>query len=133
MSFFAFSFLVFVKILFCLMNTPQDALDHHAFLVLLDEDEDQWGKKLKLAKSHDGSIANDHVFCRDVDSIRPLKSLRLVISAFHNDLLNSVTVLMCMCMCLYAYVPFSKYARDSSIDAVTEENASDSKIISRKL
>ena len=95
-EFFAFSSLVFVKISFCLVITPQDALDHHVFLVLLDEDEDQLGKTLKLTKSYDGNITNDHIFYRDRVSIHPLKNLKLIKSAFHNNLLNSVTVLMCL-------------------------------------
>ena len=124
-----FSSSVFVKISLCLVNTPQNASDHHVFLVFEDEDEDQWGRKLKLAKSNDDNFESAHVFCRDIDSIHPLKNLRLIISAFQNNLLNSVTVLMCICMCFYAYVPFSKYARESSIDAVTNEIANDSNII----
>ena len=86
MSIFTFKFLVFVKIL----------------ILFLDE--------------YDGSIANDHVFCRDRVSIHPLKNLRLIISAFHNNLLNSVTLFMGICMYSYTYVPFNKYAKESSIN-----------------
>ena len=63
------------------MDTPQEALDHHTFLVLVDEDEDQLGKRLKLIKSHDGNNKNAHVFYRDSVSIHPLKNLRHLESA----------------------------------------------------
>ena len=97
----------------------------------MDEDEDLLGRRLKLIKSYDGNIKSAHVFYRDSVSIHPLKNLRHFESAVHNNLLNSETLLMCICMCLYAYVLFSKYAKESSIDAVTDELASDSNIIGK--
>ena len=126
-EFFTFSSLVFVKVSFCLVKTLKQVSVHHAFLVLLDEDGDQWGKRPKLTKSIDGTVKGAQVFYKDIDSIHPLKNLRLIKSAF-DILLGSVTLLTCICMCFYAYVLFSKYARESSIDAVTNEMANDSNI-----
>ena len=76
MNFFTFSTLVFVKISFCLVNTPRNASDHHVFLVFEDRDEDQWGRLLKLTKSNNDHIEGAHVFYRDSVSIHPLKNLR---------------------------------------------------------
>ena len=83
--------LVFMKIFSCLVDTPQEALDHHTFLVLVDEDEDHLGKTLKLIKFHDGIIKNAHVFIRDSVSTHSLKNLRHLESAVYNNLLNSET------------------------------------------
>ena len=62
-----------MKISFCLVNTPRNASDHHVFLAF--EDEDQWGRLLKLAKSNNDHIEGAHVFCGDSVSIHPLKNL----------------------------------------------------------
>ena len=75
-EFFTFNMLVFVKISFCLVNTPQNALDHHNFLVFVDKDEDQWGRLLKLTKSNYDHFKGAHVFYMDGVSIHPLKNLR---------------------------------------------------------
>ena len=83
---------------------------------IVGEDKDQLGRILKLIESHDGNVRSAHVFYRDRVSIHPLKNLRHIESAFDNNLLNSGTTL------------FSKYARESSIDADTNEVANDSNI-----
>ena len=132
MNFFTFSTLVFVKISFCLVNTPRNASDHHVFLVFEDRDEDQWGRLLKLTKSNDDHIEGAHVFCRDIGFIHPLKNMRLLKSAFYN-LLNSETLLLCICMCLYAYVSFSKYAKESSIHVTIDDFANEFKIHKHKV
>ena len=129
-EFFMFSTLVFVKISFCVVNTPRNASDHHMFLVFVDRDEDQWGRLLKLEKSNDGNIEGVLIFCRDMGSIHPLKNMTRFKSAVCS-LLSSETSLTCICMCLYAYMPFSKYAKESSIDAITMEMANDTNIIGK--
>ena len=100
------------------------------FLVFVDGDEDQWGRLLKLEKSNDGNIEGALIFCRDMGSIHPLKNMTLFKSAVCS-LLSSETSLTCICMCLYAYMPFSKYAKESSIDAITMEMANDTNIIGK--
>ena len=74
-KFLTFSSLVFMKTSLCLMKTPQQVSVHHAFLVLLDKNEDQLGRILKLTKFIDGNIESAHVFYRDIDFIYPLMNL----------------------------------------------------------
>ena len=102
-----FSSLVFIKGPSFVWLTHSKRPQFITFLVLMDEDEDLLGRRLKLIKSYDGNIKSAHVFYRDSVSIRSLKNLKHFESAVHNNLLNSETLLMCICMCLYAYVPFS--------------------------